>query len=80
MWQLIITIMFYGDPATTTFTPAIESLSFSSKAKCETARSSYIADLKPVTDVITQEADAERADGAVKGNTGLMVSAICVAR
>ncbi|MBB3658481.1 hypothetical protein FHX15_003728 [Rhizobium sp. BK650] len=80
MWHLIITVLFYGDPSTATFNAALESVAFSSKAKCEAARVGYRKELGPIAKAVEQEVEAEKQVGQIKGATGLLVSAICVAQ
>jgi len=80
MWVLILTLLFYTDPAAGKFSPAISSVVFKSKGTCEAAKSAYIAEFKPIADHLNQIARDEVNVGQIKGPTQVVVSAICVAQ
>ena len=80
MYVMIITFFFYSDPTVGHFSPTVESVQFSSKTSCETARSTYLSDLKPIADELTASIDTQKSVGDIKGPTGVMISAICVAQ
>ena len=80
MYVMIITFFFYSDPTVGHFSPAVESVQFSSKTSCEAARSTYLSDLKPISDELIASIDSQKSIGEIKGPTGVMISAICVAQ
>ena len=67
MWVMIITFLFYSDVERGYFSPAIESVEFSSKATCETARTAYLVDLKPIADELNASITSQREFGDWKG-------------
>ena len=71
MYVMIITFLFYSDPTVGHFSPAVESVQFSSKTSCEAARSTYLSDLKPIADELTASIDTQKSIGDIKGPTGV---------
>ena len=80
MYVMIITFLFYSDPTVGHFSPAVESVQFSSSTSCEAARSAYLTDLKPIADELAASIDTQKSVGDIKGPTGVIISAICVAQ
>ena len=80
MWVMIITFLFYSDVERGNFSPAIESVEFSSKANCEAARTAYLTDLKPIADELNAAITSQREVGDWRGPGGVVISAVCVAQ
>ena len=81
MWLLIITFLSYRDPtAVGSFSVDIESVAFSSKASCEAAKASYLAEMKPTLDLLNSAIAAEKEMGNLRGPNAVNVSIICVAQ
>ena len=80
MYVMIITFLFYSDPTVGHFSSTVESVLFSSKTSCEAARSAYLSDLKPIADELAASIDSEKSVGGIRGPTGVVISAICVAQ
>jgi len=80
MWTLILTMLFYSDPAVGKFSPVISSISFKSEKACEVAKGKYLAEFKPIADHLNEVAKDEIAVGQMKGPTQVVVSGICVAQ
>ena len=80
MWVMIITFLFYSDVDRGYFSPAIESVEFSSKATCEAARTAYLGDLKPIADELNASIEGLRGVGDWKGPGGVVIAAVCVAK
>ena len=80
MYIMIITFLFYGDPAKGQFSSSVESVLFSSKESCETARSSYLSGFTPIADELTAVIKDGQSVGDFRGPAGVEISAICVAQ
>jgi hypothetical protein len=81
MYVMIITFLFYSDPAGRgQFSPAVESVLFKSKESCETARSTYLSSVSPIADELAAAINNEKSVGDLRGPAGVVISAICVAQ
>ena len=81
MWLMIITFLSYRDPtAIGNFSVDVESIAFSSKTSCEAAKASYLAEMKPTTDLINAAIEAEKEMGNLRGPNAVTLSIICVAQ
>jgi len=80
MWIMIITFLLYSDPTQGRFSPAVNSIAFSSKNTCEAARDVYLAELKPISEQINKSANENIQLGVVRAPNGVIISAICVAQ
>ena len=80
MWVMIITFLFYSDVDRGHFSPAIESVEFSSEATCEAAKSAYLGDLKPIADELNAAIVSQRDVGDWRGPGGVVIAAVCVAK
>lgn len=80
MWVLILTLLFYSDPAEGKFSPSISSVVFKSKGSCEAAKSADLSEFKPIADRLNKIASDEAKVGQIKGPAQVVVSAICVAQ
>ena len=64
MWLMILTFLSYRDPtAIGSFSVEIESVAFSSQTSCEAAKASYIAEMKPITDLLNAAIEGEKQVG-----------------
>ena len=72
MWVMIVTFLFYGGVDRSGFSPAIESIEFSSKPACEAARAAYLADLKPIADELNADIISKRKLATGEGPEGLL--------
>jgi hypothetical protein len=80
MWVMIITFLFYSDVDRGNFSPAIESVEFSSKATCEAARAAYLGDLEPISVELNAAIASKRDIGDWRGPGGVVIAAVCVAK
>lgn len=76
MWIMLVTFLHYA--VVGHFSPALESVEFTSKENCEHARTAYriSAPCRPMNDAIKQELKT----GPMKRPNGVIISAICVAK
>jgi hypothetical protein len=80
MWIMVITFLFYGNPVTGHFSPALSSIEFSSKATCEAARTTYLSGFNDITAELNKAIMDEINMGQLKGPNGVVVSALCTAK
>jgi hypothetical protein len=62
------------------FSPALESVEFTSKENCEHARTAYLAELAPLAAHLNDAIRDELKNGLIKPPNGVIISAICVAK
>ena len=80
MWILILSMLYYGDPASGRFSPAIAVMQFKNKSNCEAAKAAYLAEMRPVFDTLNSVMKDEKNVGEIKGPNGAILSVICVAQ
>jgi len=80
MWVMIITFLFYSDVDRGNFSPAIESVEFSSQKTCEVAKTTYLTDLSPIADELNAAIESKREIGDWRGPGGVVIAAVCVAK
>jgi hypothetical protein len=80
MWIMIITFLFYGNPPTGHFSPAISNMEFSSKTSCEAARTAYLSGFNDIAIELNNAIRDEKSIGQLKGPNGVVVSALCTAK
>jgi len=77
---MIITFLFYSDVDRGNFSPAIESVEFSSKGTCEAARVAYLGELEPISDELNAAITSKRDIGDWRGPGGVVIAAVCVVK
>ena len=80
MWIMIITFLFYSDVDRGNFSPAIESVEFSSKGTCEAAKAAYLGELEPISDELNAAITSKRDIGDWRGPGGVVIAAVCVVK
>ena len=78
MWIMLVTFLHYA--VVGHFSPALESVEFTSKENCEHARTVYLAELAPLAAQLNDAIKQELKSGLMKPPNGVIISAICVAK
>ena len=78
MWIMLVTFLHYA--VVGHFSPALESVEFTSKESCESARTAYLAELTPLAARLNDAIKEELKSVLMKPPNGVIISAICVAK
>jgi hypothetical protein len=78
MWIMLATFFFYANPQDRLSNASLATAEFSSKERCEAARTAYLGQFSAISDELNAIARNRITQGTIPHPNGMSVTALCV--